>query len=236
MGALFVIPLYLLNYTLIETIVYGVPNALLFMIFSHHAFNITFYQVAYFYILCHYIHIRVDNIKKQTYGSVNWEKISKLFKSIDSVCVDVNEYNSGFWSKFLLCFWITVGSADVCYLFMIIFKPTNPIIKFILCYCFVIILLMFSFIIFIASLVNYRINGLYNVLNKTSISLSTRNKNSIVKTRMIIKVSITGCSSVPSSLLLFIPSSIHLSKEWLRRVSGSRVGSYSQLIILDVMK
>ena len=53
---------YLLYRSLWETIAYGLPNLLLFMIYIYYAINLTIYQFVYFYLLCDYINVKNKSI------------------------------------------------------------------------------------------------------------------------------------------------------------------------------
>ena len=187
-----IITLYLLNCTLAETLIYGLPNAVLYTAFAYHAFNIAFYQCLYFYILCCYLKIKIENIKINLLISIEKKKNSNLHymcQRLVDLCSECSEYNTSFWSKNLLLFWFSVNSADVCFLFMALFLPMKLFFKLVIIYCFVSVFFMLSFIISIASSVNCQFNEFHPILNSVYTMFSKQYSNrSHTRVRLLIKV------------------------------------------------
>ena len=169
----FIITPYIISgCTAIELILYGVPNALFMTISAIHIYNIQFFHLLYFYIICHYLKIRIKTInenlsKKKT---LNIRYIESQLKALNSLYLEINEYNSQFWSKFLIMFWATQGSYIV-FLIKLSVLPTVPLI-FNLVAAFVTSQMscLFLFVIFTASSVNYEANKSYEIFHHLMVS------------------------------------------------------------------
>ena len=240
MGIIFTIVLYLLRTTPSEALFYGIPNAIILGFWTLYVTNIFLTQIIYFYIICLYLNIKINSLNErliQMKKRKQFLRIGEILQSFDSLYNEINEYNTTFWSKFLFAFWLTIGSCDVLLLYIIIFVPFSMSIKYVFIYGSVFFITCFLFVIFTASSVNYSVNNSYKSLNSLFISYSQNNKHFYYyKITTKLKVFL---KHVHFNLEYFISNysrSVHLWREWLRRGSGSRVGSYSQLITSDVMK
>ena len=125
---------YLLNSSTIETIIFGIPNLFLFVVHNYELQNIIVYQFFYFYLLCYYLKNEIHSINRSIKEKLNNSELLRIMYSLDSLYKEINEYNSQFWSKFLLLFWITMGSISTFIYFMVIFKSFVLIIKIVFLY------------------------------------------------------------------------------------------------------
>ena len=89
-----------------------------------------------------------------------------IFKTMNEISLEINEYNHSFWSKYLLGYWLSVGSVDVCLLYIMVFTKQQLTILIIFFYMFLMLTTAFFFVIFTASSVNYRFNEFYKIFNR----------------------------------------------------------------------
>lgn len=156
---------YIINCSPIETIVFGIPNTIFLMIFSYHSYNIFVYLMIHFYILCYYLINKIKSKNNLIMKANNNSKLFKLFKLLDNLYREIDEYNRQFWSKFLLIFWLTFGTLFVFVVFTILFKNLPIFVKLFFTYFSILYLSIFLFIIFKASAVNYEVNKTYQLFN-----------------------------------------------------------------------
>ena len=93
-------------------------------------------------------------------------------KELNRLYVEINEYNTTYWSKFLLSVWITCGFVIVINIFIALFVKMPLIIKIIYIYGTLISLIIFITIIFTASSVNSKANKSYKLFNRLYIKLN----------------------------------------------------------------
>ncbi len=161
---------YATNCSIGDTILYGIPHSLLFACGAHHVLTIIVWQVVYFYFICRYIRIKLKNsnelisqtLKKSQKTSLL--SIERVINSLDSIYVEIDDYNSNFWSKYLLIIWLIFGSYIVTCLFCLLFVK-DLISKLIMGYTFFVSVLNFLFVINTASSVNYEAKKSYKLLN-----------------------------------------------------------------------
>ena len=160
---------YALNTSLINTILFGLPNTIFFVMLCTYSWNIIIFQIIYFYGLCYYLKQKLNenyNIISQMINKNRFLKIKQIIQTFDSILSEINEYNTTFWSTILLLFWFAFGSAIVVILFITIFLPLILIIKLIFIYALIIYFSIFLFIIFIASSLNSTVNNSYKIFNR----------------------------------------------------------------------
>jgi hypothetical protein len=171
MGFLLNIIPYAMNCSIVDTILYGIPHSLLYTCGAYHAFTIIEWQVVYYYFICRYLKIKLkksnqlisQTLKKSQKTSLL--SIERVINSLDSSYVEIDDYNSNFWSKYLLTIWLIFGSQIVIALYCLLFVK-DLITKLIIGYAFVIWILIFLFVINTASSVNYSAKKSYKLLHK----------------------------------------------------------------------
>ena len=155
-----------------QTLVFGVPNAMFYGVVCYCHFRISLWHLNYFYLMCLYLKFKIQTLntiiielistKRYNYFINMW----KIFHSINRVYVEINEYNSSYWSKYLLSVWLLLGSVVIFGLFIVIFMTFNMFTKLILAYMLSIIVTMFLFIIFTASSLHSEVNNSRKTLNE----------------------------------------------------------------------
>ena len=179
-GAFFMmLALYYYKTTPIDTLVFGIPNAILYFIWSSYCIPVTDVQLLLFYAICSQLRFRINSLNKtliKIKRTKDYSKIRQTLQSFDSLYNEINGYNTTFWSKFLLVFWVTIGSCDVFLIHVCIFGriPIWLIITFV--YCSLFLFGFFIFIIFTASSVNHSVYESYKSLNSLNASISKQNR------------------------------------------------------------
>lgn len=166
-GSLMVIVPYLSECTVQQTIVFGIPNALHFILSCYYC-GINFYQFAYFYIICSYLKIKITNINndiKYQIAHRDSSMIIKKIRALNDIYIEIDDYNRTYFSKFLLSFWVSLGSVFVLLLFEAIFPIVDLVYKVIFTYISGLFAFCIALVIFTPSSLNTEANKSYAILN-----------------------------------------------------------------------
>ena len=166
----------------------------------------------YFYIICLYLKIKINSLNDRLIEmnrSKQFMRIRGILKAFDSLYVEINEYNTTFWSKFLFAFWLIFGSIFVLLLYSYCFTNLPFLLKMIFFYCLIIIGIFFLFVIFTASSVNYTANKTHKILNSFTISYS-KNIQNFTFTRISIKLKVKFIFYFSATNLHFILKPLNL--------------------------
>ena len=181
-------------YTSIDRVVlYGLLNGIYFAFFALNFWNIIFFQLIYFYIICYYIKLKIREIHKRIYqlskGIDSKDNIISIMKSMNKLYEEIAEYNITYWSKFLLSFWFTFGSATVLLIFSVLFVSMILLTKIAYFYVMILFIIVFLFIIFTASSVNSEANKSYKIMNHfMATNMRSKSRKSIYKIKVWILV------------------------------------------------
>ena len=147
------------------------PMIILNTIWAYYIFNIVFYQILYFFILCRYLKIKLQNLNT-TIRNITIEKknskiakIKKLLHSLDALYRKINEYNVTYWSKFLFIIWLCFGTIIVFGIKMVIQDKIIFIIKLTIIYFTIIFTILFLFTILTSASVNSMAHKSYKLFN-----------------------------------------------------------------------
>ena len=158
--------------SLSQVIIFGIPNSFLFTLMGICIFDTMMYQLIHFYILCVYLKMKIQSInanllekKSLSIGYI----VSKL-KAMNSLYLEINEYNTTFWSKYLLLLWLTMSSLTSIELIIVVFSNMPLLYRVIAFYAMVTYCFLFIFVVFTASSVNYQSNKSYKILNHLFVS------------------------------------------------------------------
>jgi hypothetical protein len=103
---------FVMKCSTLDTILFGIPNSLLFAFCAHNACNISIFQVVYFYLICRYIKIKFkesnDFIRQK---KINNENFLRFIRDLEAKYSELNEYDRNFWSKYLLSIWLIFGAV-----------------------------------------------------------------------------------------------------------------------------
>ena len=179
-------------------ILFGVPNAIFFALYAVHFWNVVLYQIIYFYFICKYLKLKINELheKIEIVGRKRclFGRIPEILQRFDSIYCEINEYNQTFWSKFLLIFWLTFGSATVLMIYVTAFHSMALPIKLIFFYVLVILIIIFLFVILTTSSLNAKANSSYKSLNRLIISFSVlHRRQTYFRINTKIKVLVLSC-------------------------------------------
>ena len=159
----------IINCSLIVLILYVMPVTVVLTLIIYFASNFNYYQLVYFHIICYYLTIKIRelNQKMEKIIRTNMDLNSGLFYSImnsmNKLYIEINDYNSNYWSAYLFWIWISLTNLIVSTLFLAIFEK---MLIFNISMSFVSIGLMLFLILLIrsASSVNYEANKSYKLM------------------------------------------------------------------------
>ena len=158
LSPLFILPFYYYKTTFLETIIFGIPNAIHFTLWCRYYWNIFFYQFLVFHYMCSYLKTKIKALNataKQMTRSRKLVGVWKLIRSYHSIADEINEYNTTYWSLFLLNFWLSYGLTVILLLYIDLFIYMVLITKFILYYVLFAFVTSFLMLILKASSVNH---------------------------------------------------------------------------------
>ena len=164
---------YLIYESSIYIIIYGIPHSVISGLLIHYIWNILCFQCLYFYILCKYFKLKLQNLNQslwQMSSGIKFTKIRQILHSFNALYREINEYNSTYWSKFLFVFLLVIGMAIVLFLHIILFKQILPIMLFILIHVTSVFIFIFMLILSMAASVNHEASRSYKLLNSFLLS------------------------------------------------------------------
>jgi hypothetical protein len=126
------------NYGLYIFLLFGIPWGLIYTIGFHLLCAHIWYQVCYYYIICEYFKMKLENIneKIQKIILINRSKLRnslKLIKILDRIYAEVEQYNL-FWCKILLLFYICYISLICTALYSLVFGNLELLLKIMIGY------------------------------------------------------------------------------------------------------
>ena len=176
----------LVNVENLNIIFISFPMIILNTIWAYYIFNIIFYQILYFFILCRYLRIKLQNLNesinkiKIESNKSKFARISKHLHLFNALNREINEYNVTYWSKFLFIIWLCFGTIIVFMLKIFIYKKINYILRFILIYFTIIFTILFLFTILTAASVNRMAHKSYKIFNSIFSSHIHRSKGTLI--------------------------------------------------------
>jgi len=96
----------LINFTLLENVLFGIPWSVIFAVSSYYTFSSYFWNMTYFYILCNFIKYRIRETNEMAmqllqFGSFKKWHLSQLKRQYVLISNQVQFYNKIYWSKYL---------------------------------------------------------------------------------------------------------------------------------------
>jgi len=142
------------------------PNIIVWSISCYYIYSIIIYQFVYYYLITYYLKTKLllinINIKSFFIKSKNFKY---LLNNLNAIYCEINEYNSNYWSKFLLIIWFTISSIIALLTFVVLFSEQNIIFKIFLSFFALIFTSILIFIINISSDVYNEANNSYILFN-----------------------------------------------------------------------
>jgi hypothetical protein len=160
----------------LDIILFGIPHSILFSCCCHFIFNINLWKVAYFYLVCNYLKIKLREVNNELINKIGKRiRITNartiiLIKKLSSIYSEIDDYNNNFWSKYLLSIWLILGSVINTTLYLSIFGEMHIIFRIIFIYSVSVFIITFMFIVNIASSVTFEAMRSYKLLNNLMVS------------------------------------------------------------------
>ena len=110
---------YMYFTNIITTIIFGIPTSINIMLVTHFIGNIFIGKIIYFYILCRYLRLKLKNLNEnvlQMKRGIRFIRIQNILNEFNEIYLEINEYNTTYWSKFLLIIWFTYGLPIIIYI------------------------------------------------------------------------------------------------------------------------
>jgi len=181
-----------LNLSLIEFIVFGIPNTILWTLYAYYSYNFLFWQINYLFLICYYLKCKLRRINQQLSNRIknkvksNDRFIIGLVCSLTLIYSEINDYDRSYWCIFLLIVFATFTSIINATLYLILFTEMNLMLRISCLYVVFVFSSALIFIIGITSSVTYEANKVYKLLY----SYEAINLKSSVSIRKKIKVCI----------------------------------------------
>jgi hypothetical protein len=162
------------NYGLYNFLLFGIPWGLIQAIGFHLLCANICYQFCYFYIICEYLRMKLENIneKIQKIILINRSKLRnslRLIKILDRIYAEVEQYNL-FWCKILLLFYICFISLICTPLYSLVFGNLELLLKIMIGYFVVLTISILVTIVILGISVSREVNKSYLLFIKLFVS------------------------------------------------------------------
>ena len=189
------------NSSIVESIVYVIPNCIWYELLLLYFYNYLFYKMAYLYLMCSYLKMKIGSAEEEVKQSIKQRRRSLMVmvKKLYDIFEEINEYNTTYWSKYLFVFWLTFGTIAVGYLSISVkgsMETTMTIVWSFLAFYLILVLLL---VILTVASVNSAISGMYCKYNSLFIHYSNQSKgkqNLRFRFRTLIKVNYNNITFV----------------------------------------
>ena len=170
---------YLFFEKLLDALIFGLPNAWLMAMGGYYLYCLLNFQFLYFYIICKYFRMKVRIINKRMIEMrrrKRFKRIDDIICLLDALYRQINEYNTTYWSKFLLIIWLFYGTGITLGIYILVFTDIIYYMKLAYLFATITFGLTYLFIIMIAASVNYESKMSYKVLNSFYIGFTQLTK------------------------------------------------------------
>ena len=155
---------------------------------------ISTFQFLYFYIICKYLFQELEHLNKILFKMrkrIEMNRIMNILHSLDALYREINEYNTTYWSKFLLNIWLFFGTAIVFALYFTLFGPKLIVFKIAGIYALFCLTFAYLLIMNMVSNIYDNVEISHSILNSVYVSNAKLSKvRRYSKLRSLIKVSI----------------------------------------------
>jgi hypothetical protein len=152
---------YLLIFALLWSFIYAIGIYCIISIFV--------WQIIYFYIICHYLNLKIIDLNNRVNYLIDNQlkyKFENFLDAYDIIYLEIIEFNETYWSKILLCFVILFLSAINLLIYHSVFGKIITIIKVSYIYGTLFLTIVIINFLNTASSVALTVNKSYGVLNK----------------------------------------------------------------------
>ena len=177
-GILFVYGLHVYSLGFLSSIIRGIYPVIFQALWIYYALNILSIQIFLLFILCEYFLIKFEELNRLLLEEkrINSNTIRNILHEFDALFDLINEYNTTYWSKFLLNIWSLLGLLNVFLIYVIIFISMPLLIRISLIYFFIIYSNIFLFVLSITSSITLKTNKSYKLFNSFAIKFAKRSK------------------------------------------------------------
>ena len=226
---------YFMSTSLIEVILYGIPTTIMITLIAFWFWNIFCYQYVYYFLVCKYLDIKVNNsneklvLMRKQKNSLKL-KISEILCKYNAIYCEIKEYDSTYLSKFLFTIWILLGTLLVILVYFDIFSKINLFIRLIFYYCTLSFIYLFIFTITTAASINYDNKKTYKLLNTFYIFMINRKK--YYHDEKLIRFKVSNENKNSNEFYNYFQLS-----QFIERVAKRRVGfTLWSIIIIDYFR
>ena len=117
-------------------------------------------------MLCLYLKIKLKNLNESVVQlNIRFIRFREVLHSYDALYREIDDYNTTYWSKFLINIWLTLGTINVLFSQVLISSTIRLFLWFIMLYSFIFLSFLFITIIMCSASVNSNANQSYKLLN-----------------------------------------------------------------------
>jgi hypothetical protein len=155
-------------------------QSLLFGCACYYLYSIVITQLVYYHLICYYLKLKIKRINdglKNNLKSKNGFNSAKKIRSLNKIYEEIDDYNNNYWSKFLLCIWISIVSIISTFVYLSIFREMEIINKLIVICVAVLFICFLLLVINTSSSVHSESNKTYRLLNSCIVLFKIRSTN-----------------------------------------------------------
>ena len=166
------------NSSIVESIIYALPNCVWSTFIGHYCYSFFLYKIAYLYIMCSYLKMKIGSVDEEMKQSIKQIRRSPIviIKKLYDIFEEINEYNTTYWSKYLFVFWLSFGTIAVGCLSIVIKGSIDTTMTIIWSFVTFYLIALFLFVILTTASVNSVINRTYCKCNSLFICYSNERK------------------------------------------------------------
>ena len=177
LGVFYCVPAFP-NSSTIEFLVYVIPNTIWYEFLLHYFYNYLFYKMAYLYLMCSYLKMKIRSVDEEMKQSIKHRRRSLMviIKKLYDIFDEINEYNTTYWSKYLFGFWLIFGTITFGCLSVAIKGSMDTTMTILWLFLAFHLSLVFLLVILTTASVNSGINRMYSKCNSLFIQYFTKTK------------------------------------------------------------
>jgi hypothetical protein len=160
-------------------------QSLLFGCACYYLYSIVITQLVYYHLICYYLKLKIKRINdglKNNLKLKNGFNSAKIIRSLNKIYEEINDYNNNYWSKFLICIWISIVSIISTFVYLSIFREMEIINKLIVICVAVLFICFLLLVIKTSSSVHSESNKTYKLFNSCIVLFKIRSAN---RTRLL---------------------------------------------------
>lgn len=158
------------NSTLVQIVVYVVPNSLGWFVVVNIVYSVILWQLIYFYLITFYLKSKLKAVNQTLRGFTKSQvkrpiSFSKVCADLSAIYTEIHEYDNIYWSKFLAFVWMSCATILSTLSFFIIFGEMLLIIRIFCLYFDLFFVAMLILVVSNCATVYLEVNKSYKELN-----------------------------------------------------------------------